>query len=191
MQLVTRRLRLREFAAGDWQLVHAYRCDPHYQQHFHPQRVTRDETRELIDQYIAWQSETPRLQFQFVMEIRETDLLIGNCGLRQEHADIPEANIGFELDSKYHNRGYASEAVLALLDFGFRQQELKRIWGWCLIDNTGSARVLEKCGLRLERRLSKQTVIDDQHYDTLIYAISLRDWQKNRRKYGNRSRGNE
>lgn len=191
MQLITRRLRLREFAAGDWQLVHTYRCDPRYLQSYHRPHVTSDETRELIEQFIGWQTEIPRLRFQFVMEIRETEQLIGNCGLRQEHSDSVEANVGFELDSNYWNRGYASEAVLALLEFGFRELGLEHIRGWCLIDNTGSGRVLEKCGLRLERRQLQQTVIDGQHYDTLIYGITSRDWKKIRRKYGNRSREHE
>jgi [ribosomal protein S5]-alanine N-acetyltransferase len=124
-----------------------------------------------------------------VIEIRTTDTLIGNCGLRRGSAGSSEANIGFELDSDYWNSGYASEAVHALLEFGFRNLDLKRIWGWCLTDNTRSARVMEKCGLRLERREPEQSVIDNKHYDILVYAITLRDWQKTRRKYPEKEQG--
>jgi [ribosomal protein S5]-alanine N-acetyltransferase len=189
MQLETRRLRLREFTAGDWQHIHAYRCDPRYLRSYHRKSIASAETQEMIRESVTWQSESPRLRFQFAMETRTTETLIGNCGLRQDGIGAAEANIGFELDSDYWNQGYASEAVHALLGFGFRDLDLQRIWGWCLTDNTRSARVMEKCGLRLERREPGQELIGNKHYDILVYAITIRDWKKTRRKYPEKEHG--
>ncbi|MBX0328846.1 GNAT family N-acetyltransferase [Oscillochloris sp. ZM17-4] len=57
-------------------------------------------------------------------------------------------------------RGYATEAARAIVAFGFTELLLHRIWSWCIADNLGSARVLEKLGMRPEGRLRRTSVTE-------------------------------
>lgn len=52
---------------------------------------------------------------------------------------------------KYQNRGYASEAARAILEYGFKEMNLHRIIATCQPENIPSYRVMEKIGMR--RRL--------------------------------------
>ena len=64
--------------------------------------------------------------------------------------------MGYELAPRYWGCGYATEAAAALLAFGFRELKLHRVWAQCIAENTASAHVLEKIGMRQEGRLREQ-----------------------------------
>ncbi|HET9589619.1 MAG TPA: GNAT family protein, partial [Anaerolineales bacterium] len=81
------------------------------------------------------------------------------------------------LDPEYWTRGYATEAAHAIVDFGFSQLGLHRVWSWCVADNLGSAHVLEKLGMRLEGRLRENEYYKDRWWDTLMYAILADEWE--------------
>ena len=61
--------------------------------------------------------------------------------------------IGYCLNKAYWSMGYGTDAAAALLEFGFTRLALHRIYAMCDPSNIGSNRVLEKAGMRLERRL--------------------------------------
>jgi len=60
---------------------------------------------------------------------------------------------------EYWGRGIAIEAVKQLLGFGFGELRLHRIWATCLPENPGSARVLERVGVRRDGFLVKNLKI--------------------------------
>ena len=88
-----------------------------------------------------------------------------------------QADIGYELDPKHWNHGYATEAAHAMVDFGFSHFGLHRVWSWCVADNVGSAHVLEKLGMRLEGRLRENEYYKGRWWDTLMYAILADEWK--------------
>jgi RimJ/RimL family protein N-acetyltransferase len=55
--------------------------------------------------------------------------------------------------------------------------DLQRISAWCVADNVGSARVLEKLGMRLKRRMRDHQYFKGRWWDTLSYAISYDEWR--------------
>jgi ribosomal-protein-alanine N-acetyltransferase len=107
---------------------------------------------------------------------RTDDRLIGNCGIRVNDPDLREANIGYELDPRHWGRGYATEAARAILGFGFDELGLHRVWAECVADNTGSARVLEKLGMRREAHFREHQWFKGRWRDTLVYAVLDREW---------------
>ncbi|UNK69298.1 GNAT family N-acetyltransferase [Microbacterium sp. H1-D42] len=91
------------------------------------------------------------------VELRETEEPIGYCGVvwgGDEATDEPE--LAFELLRAVHNRGYATEAALAVLDWA-RQAGYRRIhagvWDW----NVASRRVLAKLGFRENGIVTKES----------------------------------
>lgn len=188
MMLKTDRLLLREFEEDDWPAVLAYQTNPHYLRYSPWMQRTEADAREFVGTFIAWSKEHPRTKFQFAIVLQAEERLIGTCGIRvartvERHSDRfsgGEADIGYELDSQFWGHGYATEAVRALLAFGFEQLGLHRIWAHCLAENTTSIRLLERIGMRREGLLRENQWQQGRWHDTLIYAILAHEWEDKR-----------
>ena len=176
MKLETERLILRDFIKEDWQRVLEYQSDPMYLRYYDWTERTPEAVQEFVGWFLDHQQQDPRFKFQLAVTLKSDNLLIGNCGVRMDNVDAMEADIGYELDPKYWNHGYATEAAHAIVDFGFSRFGVHRIWAHCVADNLGSANVLEKLGMRLEGRLREKEFYKDRWWDTLMYAILANEW---------------
>jgi len=72
--------------------------------------------------------------------------IIGGCGLDLREGPAPE--IGYWLGAKYWGKGYATEAVRALIDHAFTDLEFTALQSSVRVTNVASRRVLEKCGFQ-------------------------------------------
>lgn len=64
-----------------------------------------------------------------------------------------------------------------MLAHGFTTLGVHRIEAFCVADNTGSAHVLEKIGLRQEARLRDKEYYKGRWWDRLVYAVLEPDWR--------------
>jgi RimJ/RimL family protein N-acetyltransferase len=90
-----------------------------------------------------------------------------------------EAHLGYIFDPDHSGRGYAAEAVAALVDHSFRRLGVRRITAGCFADNAASVRILEKVGMRREQH----GVGDSWHaelgwLDGYTYAILADEWER-------------
>ena len=177
MKLETPRLILRDFVTEDWQRVLEYQSDPLYLRYYDWTERTPEAVREFVGWFLKHQEQQPRIKFQLAVVLKTNDQLIGNCGIRMEKAGAFQADIGYELDPKHWNHGYATEAAHAVVDFGFTTFGLHRVWSWCVADNIASAHVLDKLGMRLEGHLRENEYYRGRWWDTLMYAILVREWE--------------
>ncbi len=97
--------------------------------------------------------------------------LVGACGLVNWEADHARAEVGFVLSREYWGRGLMSEAVRAMLRFGFERMNLNRIEARCIAENAASARVMEKAGMFYEGTLRQREYIKGAYRDIKLYAI--------------------
>jgi RimJ/RimL family protein N-acetyltransferase len=177
MRIATDRLVLREFVPDDWPAVLVYQRDPRYLKLYPWTDRTEDDVRSFVQRFVDQQTERPRRRFQLAIAFPDGGQAIGNCGIRRKPGNNWEADIGFELAPEYWGRGYATEAALAMVDFGFRELGVHRISSWCIADNAASARVLEKVGLRPEGRLRENEHFKGRWWDTLLYGLLEREWR--------------
>lgn len=77
---------------------------------------------------------------------------VGICGLVKRDT-LPDVDVGFAFLSRHWSRGYASESAAAVLEHARAVLGLKRVVAITALENRASMAVLEKIGLRLERRL--------------------------------------
>jgi ribosomal-protein-alanine N-acetyltransferase len=173
MILETNRLALREFVESDWKTVLDYQNDPRYLRFYPWQRRTEAEVRAFIQIFIEWQNYIKRYKFQWALTLKDSGQLIGNIGIRKENFSDHKADIGYEINPEFWGQGYASEAALAVRNFGFRKLGLHRIWAHCLEENRASRRVLEKIGLRLEGILREDEFFKERYWNTCLYAILI------------------
>lgn len=94
--------------------------------------------------------------------------------LRMTHS---RGEIGYWVGPPHWGKGYATEAVRAVLRHGFEELGLYRIYADHFKGNDASGRVLAKAGMIQEGTLRGQFVKDDQHIDTVLYAIIKPDYE--------------
>lgn len=177
MRITTPRLVLREFVAGDWPAVLAYQREPLYLRYGARTGRSEAEVQQHVQELLDQQAEQPRRRFRLAITLRESGRLIGSCAIRRAAANEWEADIGYDLAPDTWGNGYATEAARAMVDFGFQEWALHRVSSWCIADNTGSARVLERVGLRLEGRLRENEYFKGRWWDTLLYGMLAGDWK--------------
>ena len=81
----------------------------------------------------------------------------------------------YAVAAEHRNRGYATQAVRQMLDYGFREMNLSVIAAWVRSHNQESARVLEKCSFTLEGKLRKHA---RDKSDTMCYSILREEWER-------------
>ena len=111
--------------------------------------------------------------------------VIGSCAFDLREGPAPE--IGYWLGTKYWGKGYATEAVRALIDHAFTDLELEALQAGARVTNPASRRVLEKCGFQWTgvglyriRALKSSAPIDRFRLERSIWA-SLKSWGASRR----------
>ena len=77
---------------------------------------------------------------------KENGRFLGFCGLKYS-ADVDEYDIGFRFFREQWNKGYATEAAKACVDYAFNNINLNMIVGRAMKANTASIKVLSKIGL--------------------------------------------
>lgn len=180
MELITGRLILREFRKEGWRDVLEYQIDPRYLRYYDSNERTPEAVQGFVQTFLDQQDEQPRTKFQLAVTLRSSGQLIGTCGVRMKFANAREGSIGYELSPAHWGQGYATEAARAMVQFGFEELHLHRISSWCIADNVGSARVLEKVGMQLEGRLRDRDFFRGRWWDTLLFAILDSEWRAQR-----------
>ena len=184
MEITTERLILREVKQNDWPDVLAYQREPLYLRYYEWTGRTPLAVQDFVQGFVANQQEQPRIKYQLAMILKSSQQLIGNCGIRLKVAAAREGDIGYELSPEYWGHGYATEAAGAMMEFGFTQLGLHRIWSWCIADNVGSSRVLQKLGMQAEGRLRENEYYKDRYWDTLLFGILDDEWKAKQQKAG-------
>jgi [ribosomal protein S5]-alanine N-acetyltransferase len=128
------------------------------------------ETRRVITEIFNVGGETA-----WLIELHDGGGPIGVCGWRRPQPHI--IDFGYSLGRPWWRQGFMSEVVQLLLDEARRDPTAYRMSAYCHVDNTGSARVLERSGLTLEGRLVRYAIfpnISSEPQDCLLFAKALR-----------------
>jgi len=183
MRIETERLILRDFIKDDWQRVQEYQSDPLYLRYNSWTERTPEAVQEFVGWFLSQQTQTPRIKYQLAVVLKSNSQLIGNCGVRMDAPAALEADMGYELAPEHWQRGYATEASRAIVDFSFRHFGVHRIWAGCIAENTASAHVLEKLGMKLEGRFRENRFFKDRWWDSLYYAVLDREWETHKQAH--------
>ena len=154
MNLQTERLVLRPFAAGDGPAFHEYMSDPEVARYTNLLPISLEQAQEMIDNIVGAQAVSDASPLAFAIALQGNGPLIGNCRLKRTRDDPGQADIAYFLSRRHWGRGYATEIVRALIDYGFGTLGLRRIYGLCVPENVASRRVMEKAGMWAEEPLT-------------------------------------
>lgn len=180
--LLTERLILRRFTAGDAARFAAYRSEPEiarYQSWDAPYPVERAEA------FIGWLAghhpDEPGAWYQLAIADRSApDILLGDCGFRSRLDDPALVDIGFTLSPESQGRGFATEAVGELLRYLFEDRVKHKVCADCDTRNLGSWRLLERLGFEREGTLRESYREGPEWADEYLYGLLARDWRGRR-----------
>ena len=169
MKIKTDRLILREFKYEDFSEVHKYASDPDVIKYMEWGPNNKKETEEFLNRAIEAQNKDSRLKYELAVTIDEK--LIGGCNITIKNINNEQAFIGYCLNKNYWGQGYGTETAEALLDFGFNDLKMHRIFATCDVNNVGSRKVLEKIGMKKEGHMREHKKIGDKWRDSYLYSI--------------------
>lgn len=172
MNIQTNRLEIREISMDDAQQVHKIHSIPEVDKYNTlglPKDI--DETKELISSAIEDQSNKVRKQFAWIFSLKETENIIGLCGMFLTADKFKMGEIYYKLIPKHWGNGYGTEIAKALVSFGFDEMKLHRIEAGAAVENVKSLRIFEKIGMTKEGIRRKILPIRGKWVDGYQYAI--------------------
>jgi [ribosomal protein S5]-alanine N-acetyltransferase len=118
--------------------------------------------------------------YEFAIELKTENKLIGGMGLSKIKPDQGTATVGYWINPKYHQRGYGSEALRAVLDFAFGELKLRRIEAGVFAGNPSSGKLLERFGAKREglTRRGKISKADGKVKDEILYGLLREEYVK-------------
>ena len=170
-KIETKRLLLRDLKETDAQAVHDYASDDEVVRYMDWGPNNREETEAFIHRALEAQKEKPRHHYTLAITLKTDKKLIGSCGVHVSNPDNREGWIGYCLNKHFWGKGYATETAKALVKFGLEELCLHRVFATCDPQNTSSARVLEKTGMKLEGHIREHKLVKGKWRDSLLYAV--------------------
>lgn len=130
---------------------------------------------EAIDFYNRFIEPGKSTRFRLGIVLEETGELVGTLGYHNLSRRDHSAEIGYDLSKVYWGKGIMTEAVVALIRYGFEQMNLNRIEATVDSENSRSIRLLERLGFMREGLLRERYYYKGRFHDELIYSLLHRD----------------
>lgn len=132
-----------------------------------PQPYSADDARAWIASHLPGLLKGELVEFA----VRHDQKLVGAVGLViQRKHDC--ATLGYWIGRPHWGQGFATEAVRAVLAYGFQQQALEKIEADHFAGNHASGRVLEKAGMTREGLRPHHCKKDGKYLDAVLYGIT-------------------
>ena len=113
------------------------------------------------------------------VSLNDSDKLIGYIGFwRMDKANF-RAEVGFGIDNNFRNKGFITEALDLILDFGFNQMNFHSIMADTDPLNKASIKVLEKIGFKKEAHIRENYYFRGKFIDSYYFGLLESKFQSN------------
>lgn len=143
----------------------------------------RDDPRAFVASFIAdMQSKSPGDRepggpwFQFVIERREDEAVLGDLGVGFGVPGERQVELGWRILPPFQRRGYAREAVSALIPWLIEAHHIHRFVAVAAADNSASIALLRSLGFRQEGRFRESFLCDGRWLDDCYFALLAGEW---------------
>lgn len=180
VHISTDRLVIRPFAPGDFPAFFAYHRLPEVYHYLYQDPLDETAARTKFAKASAPKLVDDGDVAVFAVERREDGVLIGEVLLKLASSAAEQAETGYIFNPDFAGKGYATEAMRALLDLGFSTLKFHRIFARLDALNKASVGVVERLGMRREAHLIENDRFNDVWGDEYVYALLKREWQERR-----------
>lgn len=174
----TERLILRQFQyTDDEDMLCNWISDPDIQSMIsEPVYNTGEEVRELLDKYIASYQNLDYYRWAIVEKV--SGRCIGQIAIFLVNDKNHFCEIEYALGKQFHRKGYATEAVKAILDFSFKEVNFHKVQVCHKEGNVASQGVIRKCNFTYEGTLRDFFYMNGGYVDRLYYSMLRSEYVK-------------
>jgi [ribosomal protein S5]-alanine N-acetyltransferase len=173
--LETERLVLRKVESTDLEQLYVLLSDPEVAKfdYFYP-LTSKAEAMKFIERYAEELEEGEEITW--AVALKETNKLIGTCCLGDFDEGARRTEIGYAVIQSEWGKGYGTEALEAVIRFGFNFMKLNRIEAAITPGNHASVRVLDKLNFVQEGIVRERDLIKGKLEDGIIMAMLRREY---------------
>lgn len=166
----TERLTLRAITDDDAAQLFAIHSDPRWMAWWGADPPTDvAQTRSLIETWAEWRR-MPNPGVRWGLQKKADGQLIGSCGLFKWNRQWDSCSTSYELASWSADNGYMTEAMTAVLEWGWEHMSLHRIEALVHPSNTSSRDLLGRLGFEREGHLRQAARWSGRYHDLLLMA---------------------
>lgn len=176
LKITTQRLNIRHLELTDLSDFHVYRSNPEVTKYQGFDVMTVEQADAFIKRNSVKFYGKAGEWVQYAIENKATEKLIGDCAIKLEQNDIRIAQIGITISHLEQKKGYAKEALLAMLTFLFESKEIHRVVEIVDAENTASINLLKSIGFRQEGHFIENIFFKGKWGSEFQYAMLKREW---------------
>ena len=178
MQLNAPRLRLRPVQLSDAESIFQYRSHPETSKFLSMIPVSTMDVHAFIEK-TSTEIDIPGTWFQFVIIENQLNKVIGDIGIHflDNDTENKQVEIGYTLSANHRGKGYATEALHAVITFLFQNLKKHRIIASIDPTNTSSIKLIERLGFRKEAHFVESLYFHGEWVDDVIYALLAKEWK--------------
>jgi len=131
----------------------------------------------LIEKRVAM--EISQTGLGWAITLKTTGEMIGDMGFYRLDGENYKSEIGYIFKPDFWLKGYGTEALKAVLKFGFEILKLNKIEADINPENLASIQLVLKSGFKKEAHLRENLLFEGKFLDSLIFGLLKEEWQKN------------
>lgn len=140
-------------------------------------------SKQALEQWLTVRVQFSIKEINFAICLTETSEHIGNIYLREIDYISRNALLGAFIGNREHRaKGYASEALIQVVEYSFYVLGLNRLYMHVLADNPGAIKHLQKCGFIIEGTMREHSFKNGQYKDVLIFGMRESDYAEHKTK---------
>ncbi|MBU9722744.1 MULTISPECIES: GNAT family N-acetyltransferase [Bacillaceae] len=136
------------------------------------------ETSERVEKVISGYEKTDFCYWG--IELKHNGVLIGEIDFYNFDSSTDNCEVSYSIGHKWWNQGYGTEALKAVVEFGFKHMNLHKISGSHNMDNPASGRIMRKVGMEQEGMIRHMIRnYKNQYKDCAVCGILQEDYFHN------------
>ena len=177
VELRSPRLLLRPLRRDDLPALCAYRSQPEVARYQSWETFGPEDADRLMDSQAGLEPDTPGTWFQLAIVVTATGVLAGDCGLNCRQDDPAQMELGITLAPAHQRRGYATEALQAVLGYVFDHLGKHRVLSVTDADNGPAASLFRRLGFRQEAHFVEHIWFKGRRVSEFVFALLRREWE--------------
>lgn len=176
IEINTERLLLRSIRLNDAIKIYEYRSDSIINQYQGWIPKTINDVNDFIKNKISSTIDLIDTWYQFVIILKENNVLIGDIGIHFLDSDKKQVELGCTIDKNHQGKGYSTEALKGTINYLINELNKRRIVTSIDPRNIKSIGLVERLGFRKEAHFKESILLNGEWVDDLVYAILKDEW---------------
>ena len=119
-----------------------------------------------------------RQNFQLAIIERQTNVLLGSCGIRRKGCPPGQAEFGIGIGSNWWGKGIGQEAAKVILSFGFSELDLHKVRGVAVYENEVVTKFIQQLGFSRGTRHQGAAWMAERGWSAVDWVITRETWQR-------------